>query len=70
MSNGELRFIETSTACATITIQNDRIFENDETFFFSFSANSSQQLVTVATAVMTVTIQDDDGMYLAILCFC
>lgn len=73
VTNGELTFKELSTACATITIQNDELFENDETFTFSFSANPLQPTVSVDTATVTVTIQDDDGKILFVcdyLCYC
>ncbi len=63
--------MQTSTACAIITIQNDEIFENEEAFFFSFSSTPSQQAVSVNTALMTVTIQDDDGKHVVYsLCMC
>ena len=63
--NGELEFAQgSSEACATITIENDRVFENKEMFYISFSQESSQDRVRISDALGTVTILDDDGKQL------
>ncbi len=62
MTNRELVFVQTSTVCETISIQNDEIFENEEAFYFAFSNAFSQERISVDTSRVLVTIQDDDGM--------
>ncbi len=65
MTNRELVFVQTSTVCETISIQNDEIFENEEAFYFAFSNAFSQERISVDTSRVLVTIQDDDGMHAA-----
>ena len=48
--------------CITVPIENDDICEGDETFQVVLSDNDPNT-VTVAPALATVTITDDDGRY-------
>ncbi len=63
--NRELVFVQTSTVCSTISVQNDETFENEEAFYFAFSNAFSQERISVDTSRVSVTIQDDDGMHAA-----
>jgi hypothetical protein len=45
----------------TITISEDGILENDETFSVTVASRSSPHLITASPAVTIVTIEDNDG---------
>ena len=53
-----------SEVCATITIEDDQVFENDKMFYISFSQESSQDRVRINDTMGTVTILDDDSKQL------
>jgi len=51
-----------STACARINIQDDRVFENEETFYFRLSEDVPEERISIDTETRgTVTIEDNDG---------
>ena len=50
-----------NTACVTVAITDDQIFEGDETFSIRMD-NASIDEITLAEDVFDITIVDDDSM--------
>ena len=52
-----------NTACVTVAITDDEIFEGDETFSIIMDSASIDE-ITLADDVLDITIIDDDSMYI------
>ena len=57
----------TDQQCASISISDDPVLENDE--LFSVQLNSTDLAVTLRPSTANITIGDDDGKSFCSLCF-
>ena len=52
-----------STSCASVTIFDDEIFEEDETFNVTIDSTSIDE-IDLALDVLSITITDDESMHI------